>query len=126
MVQLRTAEKYAVTLDDAMKHKPVESIIFDAYKQVLKQSRGHGKELLQRMGNAAYKRMVLDCMNGENPNPNNDAALSVTQTMDNVIKLTMSARKAFGKARLATATKAADFMRVICGDESTRVAAGGG
>lgn len=38
----------------------------------------------------------------------------------------MSARKAFGKARLTTATKCTDFMRVILGHENSQVAVGGG
>ena len=38
----------------------------------------------------------------------------------------MSARRAFGKARLTTATKSTDFMRVILGHDDSQVAVGGG
>ena len=40
--------------------------------------------------------------------------------------MVQAARKAFGKARLATATKNTEFMRVIFGDDESDIAAGGG
>ena len=40
--------------------------------------------------------------------------------------MVQAARKAFGMARLATATKSTEFMRVIFGDEQSDIAAGGG
>ena len=46
--------------------------------------------------------------------------------MKDIVNITLSALKALGEARLATATKATEFMRVIFGDESTEVALGGG
>ena len=46
--------------------------------------------------------------------------------MQDVISITLSARKTPGTARLATVTKTAEFMRVILGDEQTQVSAGEG
>ena len=60
------------------------------------------------------------------PLPLNDVKLCAKQTIIDVVQLTLSARKALGEARLATVTKCTEFMRMIFGDDSTEVAAGGG
>jgi hypothetical protein len=58
--------------------------------------------------------------------PCKDLKLLAASTLEDVVRLSRAARQALGKARLATVTKSAEFMRVIFGDETTEVAAGGG
>ena len=70
--------------------------------------------------------MINENQHADSPDPKSDLALRAKQTVQDVMSIILSARKALGKARLATATKAAEFMRVIVGDEKTKVAEGGG
>ena len=44
---LRAAEKSAVTLTDAMQRAPIESIIFNSYKSLVKTSDGDQKKFLK-------------------------------------------------------------------------------
>ena len=60
------------------------------------------------------------------PDPTLDLAVLASQTLQDVIDVTNSARRALGKVRFITMTKGAEFMRVIFGDDHTEVAAGGG
>ena len=110
---------------DVMQHGPVESIIFNSYKSMLKKATGEEKRFLRKMGSAKYHKLVVDMMQNKT-NPKADVCLCAAQTLQNVVDLTMSARKAFGHARLTTATKSTEFMRVILGTDDTEVAAGGG
>jgi hypothetical protein len=123
----RTAERLAVTLEDAMVHPPLENLIFDSYKKLRKDLEGDARKVLVQMGAAAYRRLVMDMLRRRTgPNPDPDASLLAAQTLQDVVAITLSARQALGEARLATVTKSAEFMRVIFGGDDTEVAAGGG
>ena len=76
------------------------------------------------MGWEKYHKLVVDMMK-KKTNPKADAFLCAAQTLQDVVDLTMSARKAFGKGRLTTATKSTEFMRVILGNDDSQVAVGG-
>jgi hypothetical protein len=79
------------------------------------------------MGDKAYRKLVMDMMRRRmGPNPDADVSLLAAQTLEDVISITLSARKALGEARLTTATKATEFMRVIIGSDASVIAAGGG
>jgi hypothetical protein len=123
----RTAEKYAATLADDMVHAPLENLIFNSYKKMRRDLKGDERKVLVSMGDKAYRRLVMDMLRRRTgPNPDSDVSLIAAQTLEDVISITLSARKALGEARLTTATKATEFMRVIFGSEETEVAAGGG
>ena len=110
-----------------MIHQPLENLIFNSYKKLKKASIGDGKKLMEKIGDGGYRKLVMDLMRqGKTSDPGSDLVLQTAQTLQDVVNLTCAARKAFGEARLATATKAAEFMRVIFGSETTEVAAGGG
>ena len=82
---------------------------------------------MKNIGDVGYKKIVMDMLNqGKESDPSTDLGLATQQTLRDVVNLTLSARKALGAARLATVTKSAEFIRVIFGNESTLVAAGGG
>jgi hypothetical protein len=122
----RTAEKYAVTLDETMEHAPLKNLIFNRYNN-LKKTLPESAKILKKMGAPAYRNLIMDCINNDkDPDPGTDHRLMATQTLQDVISITVSARKALGKARLATATKGTEFMRVIVGNEGSQIAAGGG
>ena len=123
----RTAEKYAVTLDAAMQHATMENLIFDSYIKLKKTLEEDEARILTRMGDKAYHKLIMDCINNDkDPDPGTDHRLMATQTLQDVISITVSAREALGKARLTTATKATEFMRVIVGNEGSLISAGGG
>ena len=110
-----------------MIHRPLENLIFNSYKKLKNESIGDGKKLMEKIGDGGYRKLVMDLMRqGKTSDPGSDLVLQTAQTLKDVVNLTFAARKAFGEARLATATKAAEFMRVIFGSETTEVAAGGG
>ena len=108
-----------------MEHTPVESIIFNSYTSMVKNAVGEKKRFLKKMGHTNYKKLVIDMMNNK-ADPKADAYMCAEMTMQNVVALTMAARKAFGRERLTTATKSCEFLRVIFGSDQTEVAAGGG
>ena len=112
-------------MTDAMQHAPVENMIFNSYKTMLANAQGEEKKFLKKMGHTKYHKIVKDMLKRKT-NPVNDAALCAVQTMHDVVALIQSARRAFGKARLTTATKSTEFMRTICGDDDSEIAAGGG
>jgi hypothetical protein len=123
----RTAEKLAVTLEDAMVHAPLENLIFGSDKKLRKDLEGDARKVLVQMGDKAFRKLVMDMLRRRTgPNLDSDVSLIATQTLEDVIAITLSARRALGEARLATATKVAEFMRVIFGSDDTEVAAGGG
>jgi hypothetical protein len=85
------------------------------------------QEILKRIGDCAYRKMIKDCIRqNKEPDPEMDSALIASQTLQDVLSVTLSARKALGKARLNSATRATEFMRVIVGSETSQIAAGGG
>ena len=108
-----------------MIHPPVETIIFNSYKNLLKTASGGEKKFLKQMKISGYRKIVLDMIR-EKINPRADVLICAVQTLQNVVDLTMAARKAWGKARLATVTKATDFLRMVVGNEDSEVAVGGG
>jgi hypothetical protein len=126
---LRTAEKLAITLKDSMVHAPLESLIFNDYKRLRKELQGDARMVLEKMGDKAYRKLVMDMLRHKDVTGQlvvgSDASWIAAQTLQDVISITLSARRALGEARLATATEAAEFMRFIFGDDNTEVAAGG-
>ena len=115
VIHHRTAEKVAVTFNDAMVHTPLENLILYAYVEMERKASGEGKRLLKKMGDKGYRKLVMDMIRQKVTDPTLDASLYAAQTMQDVVSITLSARKAFGRARLATVTKSAEFMRVIFG-----------
>jgi hypothetical protein len=80
---------------------------------------------LKELGDVNYHRLVMDMMK-KKTNPEADGYLCAMQTLQDVVDMTLSARKAFGQARLATATKRIEFVRDILGNDDSQIAAGGG
>jgi hypothetical protein len=127
VASLRAADKYAVTLDDAMVHATLENLIFNSYKQLRQTLEKDQARILTRIGDKVYHKLIMDCLRQHTePEPGMDISLIAAQTLQDVISITVSAREALGKARLTTATKATEFMRVIVGSERSVIAAGGG
>lgn len=110
---------------DVMIHPPIENIIFNSYKTLTKTASDEEKRYLRKMGISGYRKIVLDMIK-KKTNPKADVLLCAVQTLQHVVDLTMAARKAWGKAKLTTVTKATDFMRVIVGNEDSEVTVGGG
>jgi hypothetical protein len=125
---LRAAERWAVTLDDVtMVHATLDNLIFNSYKTLMKTLKDDEQEILKRIGDCAYRKMIKDCIRqNKQPDPEMDGALIASHTLHDVLSITLSARKALGKARLNSATRATEFMRVIVGSETSQIAAGGG
>ena len=96
------------------------------HKKLRKELQGDAKKFLEKLGDKNYRKVVMDMLRQRDPNPGSDVSLVAAQTLEDVVSITLSARRALGEARLATATKSAEFMRVIFGNETTQVAAGGG
>ena len=71
--------------------------------------------MLKIMGDMSYRKLVMDMIRQKVTDPTLDATLYAAQTVRDVVSITVSARKAFGRARLATVMKSAEFMRVIFG-----------
>jgi len=51
-----------IQVTDVMKHAPVESIIFNSYKTMVKNASGEEKRYLKKMGSAGYHKIVMDMM----------------------------------------------------------------
>ena len=115
VIHHRTAEKVAVKFDDAMVHAPLENLIFNSYLAKKRKASGAGKRMLKKMGDKSYRKLVMDMIRQEVTDPTLDATLYAAQTMRDVVSIMVSARKAFGRAQLATVMKSAEFMRVILG-----------
>ena len=97
---------------------------------MLDKAEGEAKTVLRKLKEAGYRKIVMGMINqnqhADSPDPTSNLSIRAKQTVEDVMSSILSARKALGKVRLATATKAAEFMRVIFGDEKTKVAVGGG
>ena len=115
VIHHRTAEKVAVKFDDAMVHAPLENLIFNSYLAKKRKASGAGKRTFKKIGDEGYRKLVMDMIRQKVTDPTLDATLYAAQTMRDVVSIMVSARKAFGRARLATVMKSAEFMRVIFG-----------
>ena len=81
--------------------------------------KGEGKRFLHKLGDSGYRKLVMDMIRqNKTPDPNAEASLYTAQTLQDVVSITLAARKAFGKARFKTAAAAAEFLRVMVGDET--------
>ena len=110
---------------DVIIHPSVECIIFNSYKNLLKTASAGERKSLKQMQIPGYRKIVLDMIR-KKTNPKADVLVCATQTLQNVVNLTMAARKAWGRAKLATVTKACGFVRMVVGNEDSEVAVGGG
>ena len=126
VIQLRSAEKLAMTVSDAMRHPPLDNLIFNSSRTLWRNLEGEAKRFLEKLGDANDRKLVRDILRHKAPNPGSDASLIAALTLGDVSSINLSAPKALGEARLATATESTEFMRVVFGDEITQVAAGGG
>ena len=130
VAQMRLADKYAITLTEDMKHSPIQNLIFNSYKSLKAKALPDGQRLLKQIKADGYSKIVLDMIRNNNKVANasihGELSRFLNQTLTDVVTLTLSARKALGEARLTTLTKSTEFMRMIFGDETTQVAAGGG
>ena len=124
--QLRACEEAAVTLTDAMKHTPFESLIFNEFRRLKREGSDSEKALILHIGEKGFIRMCKDAVRTRTLPTDMERRLMVMQTAVDVVNLVESAQKAFGAARLSTASSAAEFMRMMVGDERTVIRAGGG
>mgnify|MGYP001444732912 CR=1 FL=1 len=78
------------------------------------------------MGEKAFKQMCLAFMRQDKLPADAEQRVVAEQAKTGITSLILSAQKAFGAARLTSAAKAADFMPMVVGDESSVIVAGGG
>ena len=124
--QLRACEEFAVSLTDEMKHLPFENLVFNEFKRLSKNGTDSEKDLLRRIGEKGFVRMCRDAARCGLLPTEEEQKLVVMQSVNDIVGLVESAKKAFGKARLATASAGAEFLRMMFGDERFRFRAGGG
>ena len=49
----------AITATEDMDHAPLESLVFNSYKALKKNAKCASKKLLEKMGEAAYRKLVI-------------------------------------------------------------------
>ena len=98
--RLRCAEKKAIETTEEMDHTPIGSIVFSSWKKLKANAKGDTKRLLEKLGESNYRKLVIQMNEGilsTPPDPSSDLNVLASQTLQDVIDLTNSARKALGK-----------------------------
>ena len=125
-VQLRACERVAISLKEEMKHAPFESLIFNEFKRLKKRGTPSEKAILKRIGEPGFLKLCRDAIHMKNFPTDTEAKLLARSKAMDVVAIVRSAQKAWGEARLTTATSAGEFLRMMVGDERTKIRAGGG
>ena len=117
-IQMRAAEAAAVKFTSEMAHKPMESIIIDHYKRLKNTGADSQKQFVKHMGEKAFKEMCSDYMRKAEesvPAPPSDSERDriCEQVHIDVGTLLSRAQQLMGEARLTTASKGADFLRML-------------
>ena len=125
-LQLRACEEAAVSLTEEMKYLPVESLIFNEFRRLKRYGTRSQQDVLRRIGEKGFIKMCRDAIRHNILPTDEERNLMVSRAKHDILDLVQSARKRFGEARLTTASAAAEFMRMLFGDERTVIRAGGG
>ena len=82
------------------------------------------------IGAGNYRKIVVALGKGNRIphrlNPGQDGILVAKQTLQDVVSMTLAARKAYGASRMLVATKACEFLRMIVGGDNSEICLGGG
>ena len=92
---------------------------------------GHmNKKKFKMIGPENYRKIVMAMCRGnkipDDLNPGQDGILVAKQTLQDVVSMTLAARKAYGASRMLVATKACEFIRMVTGDDDTEICVAGG